>query len=226
MSATLDLVISTFQALAVAILAILPGASYTFAYERVFGAFGLSFADRVVRFLAASALFGALFSGPGLILYRNVVVTGDLGNGNVNAWSFELVVLGYVLAPTLLGSLIGYGHKAGWPWVRGVLGDSSEPRAWDYVWRRGTNALVRAKLKSGTWVAGLFATTIDGRRSYAAGYPEAGDIFLSQRVEIDPDLGEFDLSDDGHPKISEGGGLLLKWDELEYLEVQHYEGDE
>ncbi len=60
--------ISTFQALAVALL---PGASYTFAYKRVVGAFGVSLSDRLVRFLAASALFTALFSGPGLLLYRS-----------------------------------------------------------------------------------------------------------------------------------------------------------
>ncbi|MCW2569282.1 MAG: hypothetical protein JWN54_3379, partial [Mycobacterium sp.] len=46
--------ISTFQALAGVVLALLPGAAYTFAYERVAGAFGISTTDRLVRFLAAS----------------------------------------------------------------------------------------------------------------------------------------------------------------------------
>jgi len=59
-------VITTFQALGVALLALLPGASYTFAYERIVGKFGASLADRLVRFLAASAAFMAIFSGPGL----------------------------------------------------------------------------------------------------------------------------------------------------------------
>ena len=53
---------NTFQALAVTLLAVLPGASYTFAYERVVGAFGVSLSDRLVRFTAASAIFHVRFS--------------------------------------------------------------------------------------------------------------------------------------------------------------------
>ena len=85
--------------------------------------------------------------------------------------------------------------------MQAALGDSHEPRAWDYVWRQGSDALVRGKLKSGTWVGGLFATTKDQVRSYAAGYPEEGDIFLSQRVDIDPDFGEFAVDENGQPVV-------------------------
>jgi Family of unknown function (DUF6338) len=63
-------VIDTFQALAVVALAILPGASYIFAFERVAGSFGQNLADRVIRFLAASAALQALFSGPTYYLYQ------------------------------------------------------------------------------------------------------------------------------------------------------------
>lgn len=110
-------VVSTFQALAVSLLSLLPGASYTFAYERVVGSFGISLTDRLVRFLAASALFAALWSGPGMLLYRNFVASGRLGRGDVNPVLFELVVLAYVLLPTAVGSFLGYGHKKRWPWV-------------------------------------------------------------------------------------------------------------
>lgn len=41
--------ISTFRGLPVAVLAILPGAAYTFALERVAGSYGVSFSDRLVR---------------------------------------------------------------------------------------------------------------------------------------------------------------------------------
>lgn len=63
--------ISTFQALAVALLFILPGAAYTFALERVGGSFGVKLADRIFRFLAASAVFQALLSGVELWAYRS-----------------------------------------------------------------------------------------------------------------------------------------------------------
>lgn len=70
------MVIPTFQALLVAILAILPGASLPFAYERQVERFGAAQSpDRLVRLLAASAMFQALYSGPELLLYQKFVVT-------------------------------------------------------------------------------------------------------------------------------------------------------
>jgi hypothetical protein len=172
-------VISTFQALAVALLALLPGATYTFAYERRVGGFGVSLSDRLVRFLAASALFAALFSGPGMLLYRRYVASGQLGRGEVNAFWFEVVVLSYVLLPTAAGALVGTGQVRRWRWVTALIGDAPEPRAWDYLWRPGVQGVVRLKLKSGLWLAGIFGTTTRGQRSYAAGYPETQDLYLS-----------------------------------------------
>lgn len=213
--------VSTFQALAVALLALLPGASYTFAYERVVGGFGVSLSDRLVRFLAASALFAALFSGPGLLLYRNFVANGQLGWGDVNAVLFELTALAYVLLPTLVGSFMGYGREQGWNWVALLIGDAPEPRAWDYLWRPGVQGIVRIKLKSGSWLAGVFGTTSSGQRSFAAGYPEKEDLYLSLQVKVDAADGAFDRDPEGRPVPVEGGsGLLLRWDEIEYPDFQ------
>jgi len=213
--------VSTFQALAVALLALLPGASYTFAYERVVGGFGVSLSDRLVRFLAASALFAALFSGPGLLLYRNFVASGQLGRGDVNALLFEMFVLAYVLVPTAVGSLVGYGQKKRWPWVMLLVGDVPEPRAWDYLWRPGVQGVVRFKLKSGSWLGGVFGTTASGQRSYAAGYPEKEDLYLSLQVKVDPVTRSFERDPDGRPvPVETGSGLLLRWDEVEYIDFQ------
>jgi len=214
-------VISTFQALAVALLALLPGASYTFAYERVVGGFGVSLADRLVRFLAASALFAALFAWAGLLLYRSFINTGRLARGDVNPLLFELLILSYVVLPTVAGSLVGHGQKREWPWVKVLTGDAPEPRAWDYLWRPGVEGVVRIKLKSGHWLAGVFATTATGQRSYAAGYPEKEDLYLSLQINVDPETGEFKRDNDGYPVPIEGkSGLLLRWEEIEYLNFQ------
>ncbi len=213
--------ISTFQALAVALLALLPGATYTFAYERRVGGFGVSLSDRLVRFLAASALFTALFSGPGMLLYRNYVASGQLGRGEVNAFWFEVAVLTYVLLPTAAGALVGTGQLRRWHWVTALIGDAPEPRAWDYLWRPGVQGVVRLKLKSGLWLAGIFGTTASGQRSYAAGYPETQDLYLSLQVKVDPVTGAFERDDDDRPVPVEGhSGLLLRWDEIEYLDFQ------
>ena len=215
--------ISTFQALLVALLALLPGASYTFAYERVVGGFGVSLSDRLVRFLAASAVFAAALSGPGLVAYRELVVTGRLGRGDLDVLPFWLAAVGYVVLPTAAGTFLGLGQRAGWRWVAFVVGRAPEPRAWDYVWRRRRlRALVRLRLKSGRWLGGVFANE-GGRLSYAAGYPEEPDLYLSLQVQVDPGTGTFHRDQDGAVVPVPGrSGLLLRRAEIEYLDIQEF----
>jgi hypothetical protein len=40
-------------------------------------------------------------------------------------------------------------------------------------------------------------------RSYASGYPEAGDLFLSQQLRVDPTSGAFDVDVEGRPETSD-----------------------
>ena len=61
-------------------------------------------------------------------------------------------------------------------------------------------------MKSGETLVGFY-----GRGSYAAGYPEPQDIYLSHTVAFNADSGEFEES-------NESRGLLVRWDEVEYLE--------
>lgn len=212
---------TTFQAAAVTILAVLPGASYTFAFERVAGSFGVSLSDRLVRFTAASAVFHALFSGPELLIYRNVVATGRLERADVSALLFEMLALSYVLLPTAIGSLVGHGRNKRWQWVTWLTGNSPEPRAWDYVWTQpGTTMIVRLRLKSGRWVAGFFGNVEGAPGSYAAGYPEAQDLFLGLQVKVDPERGEFIKDGEGLIQPVEGRtALLVRWDEVEYADL-------
>lgn len=205
-----------------ALPALLPGASYTFAYERVAGAYGVTLSDRVVRFLAASAVLGSLAAGPAYLLYRHWISSGRLARGDVGAWLIELTALGYVAVPFVAGSLVGTGAKYGWKWLGFFIGGSHEPRAWDFVWRPGMRAVVRIKLKSESWLAGVFAANQGGRRSYAAGYPEPADLYLSTQLQVDAMTGEYVLDGD-QPQPTEGNtGVLLRWDEIEYLEVQEF----
>jgi len=55
--------------------------------------------------------------------------------------------------------------------------------------------------------------------SYASGYPESGDLFLAEAVEVNPVTGEIVLDDEGHPH-SLDSGLLVRWEEVEYLEFE------
>jgi hypothetical protein len=214
-------VISTYEAIFVAVLAILPGAAYTFAYERVAGGYGLGFADRVIRFVAASAVLQAVFAGPTYLLYKEWISSGKLAAGRVGWVWFWAAALLYTLVPTTLGSFVGYARLKGWNWAELMTGSSPEPRAWDSMWNREVQAILRMKLKSGTWVGGLFATTPDGLRSYASGYPEDGDLHLVKQVLVDRITGKFKKSPDGTPQV-EDRGLLIRWSEIEYIDIQEF----
>jgi hypothetical protein len=217
--------VDTFQALGVTLVAILPGASYTFAYERVAGGFGVSLADRLFRFLAASAVFAALFFGPGLVVYRDYVVTGRLARGELPVGAAWAIVVVYVALPTGVGSALGAAHLADKGWARVLLGGSPEPRAWDHLWRMRKQGVVRMRLMSGTWLAGFYGTWSE-RQSYAAGYPEAGDLYLAVQLKVDAESGKFERDADGRAvPVEGGGGLLVRWAQVEFLEFQEMSND-
>jgi hypothetical protein len=78
------------------------------------------------------------------------------------------------------------------------------PRAW-----------VRLKLKSGSWIGGVFMG-VEGAESYAARYPEDQDIYLALTLELDPVTG--DLQIDAGKVATRPGGILVRWEEVEYME--------
>ena len=213
--------IGTFQGLAVALLAILPGATYLFSFERVAGAFGVKLADRVIRFLAASAVFVAALSGPLYLLYQEVVVTGQLRNGAVDwRWLWIFSVL-YVAIPAALGNLVGHGAVRGWKWGIWLTGSGAEPRAWERIWRRQPNAIVRIKLKSGAWIGGLYGANAQRVMSYAGGFPEDGDIYLTRQLAVDPDSGAIERQEDKTPILVERG-LWIRCSEVDYMDIQEF----
>jgi hypothetical protein len=209
---------STLQALAVTLLAILPGAAYTFTFERFAGAYGVKLSDRAFRFLAASAIFHALASAPEYLLYRNLIQSRHLQDGRISLWIMESLTVSYVAIPIILGALIGYGRQSGWLWARMISGRSLAPRAWDHLFATPRSGYIRAKLKSGAWVGGFYGKNPKGLTSYAAGYPEAQDILIARCIELDAQTGAYIL-ESGRPKET-GTALLLKWEELELLEFE------
>ena len=202
------------------LVAVLPGAVYSFAVERWTGSFGVSLSDRVIRFTAASAGFVAVFSGPAYLAYRELIMTGRAGSGDVPWVVVQGIALAYVLVPAGVGTLVGYGRLHNWKWASTVVGEAPEPRAWDYLWRPGRQGLVRARLISGTWLGGLYGTLSDGTRSYAAGYPEAQDLYLAQQFIVNPATGEWETDEDERPVPAGSTSLLLRWDQIEYIEFQ------
>lgn len=211
--------VGTFQALGVFLLAFLPGALYTWAFERETGGWGLGFTDRLLRFVGVSALFHTLVLPVTYLCFKDFVVTGRLAHGSDIPFWLWPAALGYVAVPIAAGAATGSATAAGKPWTRYLTGRSPAPRAWDHLFsRRDLSGWIRLKLKNGDWIVGAYARSANGRiRSYAAGYPDPQDLYLVETAECEPDTGKFILGSDNRPKLR-GVGVLIRWEEVLYLE--------
>ncbi|MBU8813180.1 MULTISPECIES: DUF6338 family protein [Mycobacteriaceae] len=225
--------ISTFQALAIALIAVLPGAVYTIARESG----GASWAWRrtdtgalVLRFLCASAVFHALLAPITYGAYQRLVkpdgAADAVEEGRTLSWWWWVVVLVYLLVPFAAGALTERGRK--WRdspkrWKKAVnwfvslyAGSSPEPRAWDWFFDKHQSGIMRLKLANDEWKAGLWAD------SFASGYGEDGDLYLAYEYLVDED-GILLTDGDGNYQ-SAGVGLLVRWSEVRYLEFSEWDG--
>ncbi|MDO9378649.1 MAG: DUF6338 family protein [Nocardioidaceae bacterium] len=213
--------IGTFQAVVVFLLAFLPGASYTYAFERVVGPYGVRLGDRLLRFLVVSAVFHTLFLWGEVKIYRAWVESGALVSGGVPARDLWAAAGVYLLIPISAGLLIGNGTRHEWRVITFIFGANPQPTAWEYVWTQGKSVMVRARLKSGCWVAGVYGTFEDVGSSYSSAFGEAQDVYLAKTLKIDPVTGKYVDMVDGVPVCrNPPSGLLVRWDEIEYLEAQ------
>ncbi|MBK5217139.1 MAG: hypothetical protein JJE02_06105 [Propionibacteriales bacterium] len=195
--------------LLVVALAVLPGSTYTWAFERQVSAFGVTLADRTLRFIAISLIFNLLFAWPAFAAYQEVFSTGRFGYMDFGAaWVGALCVC---VLPAFVGAALGglYAtrtERIGWRWIRKyvspvterkllhfVLGRTPAPRAWDDLFSDRPTTFIRVRTVDGFWLAGSFADN-----SYAGGFPNETDLFLEEAWEIDSDgtLGDRSL---GYP---------------------------
>lgn len=210
--------ITTFQALVVALLAVLPGATYTFAYERHAGAYGAHLSDRLVRFLVVSGIFHAALAGPEFALQKKLLADSA---DPASWWQIETIAVVYVALPFVAGSTLGWATQKDKRWARAVVGSSRYPRAWDHLWSQGGRMIVRVKLRSGEHLAGLFEPSANGINSYASGYGEEADLYLSRQLRVDAKSGEFDVDAQGSPVPYEPEtGLFLRAEDVELWHIQ------
>ena len=216
--------VTTVQALLVVAVFVLPGALFEWAYERVGGAWNVDLSDRVIRFVGTSALLHALAFPASFAMWMFVIRPGPPEGRGVLAGAgwvclMWISLLAGVAAPTLLGATLGRHTKEERGYVRHLVGQTPAPRAWDHLFHRDVAGWVRIKLKSGPFVAGLFSRDSPDpeRRSYAAGFPNPTDIYLSYRVEVDAETGDFKRGDDGN-LVRIDSGLLIRQEDIEVLE--------
>jgi hypothetical protein len=152
-------------------------------------------------------------------LYRLFVVTGRLREGRPLPWWVWLFVAALIGVPLGLGTTIGMAAHNRTRWSRLFTGEHPAPRAWDNLFStEDLTGWVRLRLKAeNAWILGAYGTAPDGNlRSYAAGFPHPQDLYLVDTAEADRD-GQFVTDDDGNV-VLRGIGVLVRWDEVTYLE--------
>ena len=157
---------STFQAIVVIMIALLPGALYVWSFERQAGRYGIGLSDRILRFVGGSAVLLAVFSSPLYLLHMSF--TADVLAGRPLPSWLAGVPLAYVGVPLAAGTALGVGLRHDWLIARIVAGPDPAPRAWDYLFQYHIDGWIRCRLKSGTWLGGAYANA-NGKRSYASG---------------------------------------------------------
>jgi hypothetical protein len=205
--------VDTFQGALVIMVVLLPGALSTWGFEREVGSWGVGLADRLLRFVAWSAALHALAAPITLWAWKRFVHSGRLLRGDL-PWGLWPVVLAYIAVPFALGLLLGRGTRRRWPWVRTLIGGHPSPTAWEHLFGHDPQGTIRIRLKSGSYVAGLYVYLDEAHKSYASAYPHSPmDLWLVKGVPVDPSTGEFVP---GGQALD--AGLLVRYDEIETLE--------
>lgn len=208
-------------ALVIVIVAVMPGSMYTWAYERQASAFGVTLADRTLRFTAISLLFHLALGWPEYALCRAALAGPRFYVGQFAAiWAAVLLV---VALPAVIGTVLGglyatRNSREGWVAIRSrlspeleqrllrlVLGRTPAPRAWDDLFSDRPTMYLRVQTTDGTPVAGLFADD-----SYAGGFPYDTDLFLEDA---------WDLTNDGTFGKSLGYPVYIPAGQIARMEV-------
>lgn len=213
---------SSLQALTVLVVALLPGAFFVWGFERNAGRYGIGLRDRALRLVGTSAVFLALFASALYWLYARFWDSFVMGEP-LPVW-LVVVPISYVAIPGSLGWMFGWQVRHGTNWARIVAGFDRAPRAWDHLFQDRTPGLVRCRMKSGSWIGGVYAE-VEGIRPYASGYPEIQELYLARSLQIDPEDGSFVL-DENDQLIRGSGSLLMRWEEIEMMEFIHIREEE
>ncbi len=194
--------------------ALLPGAFFQWGFERRAGRFGLGLRDRSLRIASGSAFILAVYATPLYWLHTNY--WAQFRDGALPIWMPTVLSVVYLGVPLTGGWCLGWGVRKQRSWAKLLVQDNRIPTAWDHMFSGRPAGWVRCKLKSGTWVAGAYAGESDGVSSYASGYPEKMDLYLSPIVMTHPSTGAF-IYDDEDNVCLDAGGLWLQAEQIEMI---------
>lgn len=205
----------TLETLLVLGLAIVPGILFKVGYEAVVGPWGAHATDRLLRVLATSAAFHAVFAVATYTLWQQFIATGALASPDAEPPEWLLLIpLAYIGIPYVVGIVFGKVVKQG-PWI---LPDP-HPTAREYLFGFQREGWVRLKLKDGRWLAGSYGLNgTTGLKGYASQYGEArSDLMLSTLVQVDPATGEWSLDEAGQLSVRDVA-VWVPWEGISVLE--------
>jgi hypothetical protein len=184
---------------------LIPGLNATWAIERLAGRTSLGATERLIRAVALSVLIYALAS-PWLLR------VGHRALQHRSIWPWEPIIgffLRLFVAPVGIGmawARLRRSHRVR-SGVRRLTNIDPSPTSWNYVFSQGRAYLVRAKLRDGERIGGLF-----GPDSNASLYPEAQDPYLEQAWRLDEDGTLVE-------PVESTRGMLLRRDDVAVLEL-------
>lgn len=136
----------------------------------------------------------------------------------------ELVPLGlalctYIALPIVTGFATGSRQRR-----RGT----GIPSAWDALFDQpGLRGYVRARLRSGEWVGGVYLRPTSGRSAhhgFASGYPDPETLYLPTQLVLNAQTGEIAMGPDG--PLMRQWGVLLRGHDIELIEFQPFDDGE
>jgi uncharacterized protein DUF6338 len=165
----------------------------------------LSGTERLFRAIARSLLLYAIAS-PWLLRVTQRVASGK------RMWPWEPIIglsLVEFVAPLVLGLAVVGIRRSEWfrRLTRRLTRRDARTRSWDFAFSSQARFFVRAKLKTGERVGGVYADD-----SFASAFPEPQDVFLQQ---------VWKLTSDGTPDYPVPGsrGLVLRQEDVELVEL-------
>ena len=206
---------SGYEAALLVLVLLLPGAFAAWGFERHVQRYGRRLKDWLLRLAGLSAVCLALGAGP---LYWLMATYGrDFAEREALPWWLYLVPGLYLVLPASGGWALGLlVRRSGSPMSR-LLGPIRAPSAWDLLFDTRESGFVSCRLRSGRWVGGLYADA-DSVRSYVGADGPVQDIYIAHAAEFDQDTGSPIWLDGGY--LWTGGGILLKWADIESLEFR------
>ncbi|WP_420624448.1 DUF6338 family protein [Candidatus Poriferisodalis sp.] len=218
---------SALDAVILTLLVLLPGAFAAWGFERNVPRYSHRSRDWVIRLAGASALCLCAGSWPFYWMYANY--WDQLSAGKAVPRFLYLVPFAYLSLPFCIGWLVGIVVNRRSGGLNRLLASNRAPTAWDHVFSMQQPAVVRCRLRSGAWVGGLFSSSSAsnagmGRASYASNAVDDQDIFIAFAIEFDQRTGETLVLGDDYAWT--GGGVLIKWSDVESLELIPYESSE